>query len=148
MTSRFRFHPDPVKPAPLHLVSLPDVTPLLGVLIVLLVSYVSSLPQQEALDVILPPQEARLVASASPAIVDIIDPLCLQISPDGDVDINGHPIPLDQLRTRLALMLDFRKNKEVYVSAAPNLRYGKVTQVIDAMRGSGVAQIVMVPSEK
>jgi len=143
MTTRFRFHPEPVKPAPLQPVSMPSVTPLLGVLIVLLVSYLASLPPQKSLDVIVPAQETRLFPSTA-----IYDPLYLEISPDGSVAINRTPIPLDQLRTRLRDIMANRSRKEVYVIAAPTLRYGDVARVVDALKGGGVRQIVMMPAPR
>lgn len=40
---------DPVKPQPLRLVTAPDVTPLLGILLVIVVSFMAALPNPTAL---------------------------------------------------------------------------------------------------
>lgn len=148
MSGQSRFHPPPLGPAPLRLVSAPNVTPLLGILIVLLVSYMASLPQRhEALDVILWSEEAHVVGWPPPNTGVIYDPLMLEISSDGNVAINRHlPVPVDQLTTRLKDIMANRRRKEIYVVATPTLRYGQVARVIDALKGGGVERIVMMPA--
>jgi biopolymer transport protein TolR len=121
-----------------------NVTPLVDVvLVLLLVSMVTAPMMNRGIDVSLP--------VANQPQNDPEDRITVSINGQERVYIGDRPVALpllvDQLKDRLVGM----GSKVVYLRADEGLRYGKVIQVVDAIKQAGADQIGFVyvlPSEK
>lgn len=137
-----RVRPDPVKPAPLPPVVLPNVTPLLGVLIVLLVSYMVSLSPQQMFDVRLP-TEPRV--ALRPEFSHCDSDVTLEYRPDGALWVNNQDVDRDHLAQRLRAIFDGRRHcNHIFIRAAPNVPYGAVAEIVDVVKGAGVQEVIML----
>lgn len=72
------------------------------------------------------------------------DPLILSITRKEVYYLNETPIPKQQLRERLTLILKNRKDRAVYLKADRNLPYGVVVETMDVLNRLGVESLGMV----
>jgi biopolymer transport protein TolR len=116
-----------------------NVTPLVDVMLVLLVIFMVTAPLlHQGVEVQLP----KSVSQNLPKSPE--DPLILSITKREVYYLNETPIPKQQLRERLRIILKGRRDRSVYLKADRNLPYGVVVETMDVLNRLGVENLGMV----
>ena len=120
-----------------------NVTPFVDVMLVLLIIFMVTAPMMEqGLDVNLPE-----VANA-PTLSAKKEPLVVTVNKGGAVSIGKSQIESSEKLTAVLIqMLKDREEKEVYLQADRDVNYGKVVEVMAAIKGAGVDKLGMVSQE-
>ncbi len=115
-----------------------NVTPLVDVMLVLLVIFMVTTPiLQQGVGVELPRVEADPMAGQE-------DQLVVAVSREGGVYLNAAELELEALQTTLAAAVRNRPDQTVYLRADKNVMYGRVVEVMAAVRRAGVVRLGMV----
>lgn len=115
-----------------------NVTPLVDVMLVLLVIFMVTAPiLQQGVTISLPKVEAApLVGSEEQFVVSV--------SASAEVFLNEVAMDLDQLAGKLAAVVRETPDRQVFLRADEDVRYGDVMRVIALLRLAGVAKLGMV----
>ncbi len=115
-----------------------NITPLVDVMLVLLVIFMVTAPMmQQGIGVELPRVAAQPLNSE-------VEQLAVVISRDGRVQLNNTPLGVDELNQKLSAIVQSQPDCKVALRADKNVPYGKLAEVMAAIRNAGVKKIGMV----
>ena len=115
-----------------------NVTPLVDVMLVLLVIFMVTAPiLQQGVNVNLPKVRAAALTGEEQQLV-------VAVSRNGQVYLNDTPTQIAELGPKLQAILKLRPDRQVYLRADQNVRYGEVMQVIATVKSAGVERLGMV----
>ena len=126
-----------------------NVTPMVDIMLVLLIIFMVVTPLlQHGVTVNLPkdlknPEEDSRIIKESAILI--------AIPADGQYYIGKIPVPRDQIKDKVDVMLKNIKKEEdkiVYIKSGVNVSYGEVVKVINAVREKGVDKIGLVADRK
>jgi len=120
-----------------------NVTPFVDVMLVLLIIFMVTAPMLEkGVDVALPEVENAPNLSAAK------EPLVVTVTREGLIRIERHQIDAPaKLAPVLQQILAGRQEQTVYLEADRSVPYGRVVQVMAAIRQAGVTKLGMVAQE-
>jgi biopolymer transport protein TolR len=115
-----------------------NVTPLVDVMLVLLVIFMVTAPIiQQGVQVNLP--QAR-----SSAIPGTEEHLVVTVAKNGKVYLNDNAMSLPELGAKLRAIKKIEANKQVYLRADQDVRYGVVMKTIAEIKQAGIERLGMV----
>jgi biopolymer transport protein TolR len=119
----------------------PNMTPLIDVSLVLVVILLVATPMafQSGIAVSRASQSAR--ASAAPVKSERIE---ISILADDRIEVNGRPVPADQLPGTLRPLIAASATREVVIRCADEVSHGAFVSVLDEARGLGAANLAVV----
>ena len=120
-----------------------NVTPFVDVMLVLLIIFMVTAPMMEkGVDVNLPEVQN------APNLAAIKDPLVISVQKNGTISIGRSAVETpEKLVPVLQQVLKDREDKGVFLEADREVPYGKVMQVMAAIRQAGVQKLGMVARE-
>ena len=121
-----------------------NVTPLVDVMLVLLVIFMVTAPIiQQGVQVNLPQTKASAITGSE-------EPLIVTVAKDGKIYLNDNVIGLADLGTKRSAIRKIQADKQVYLRADQDVRYGTVMKTIAEIKQAGIERLGMVsrpPSE-
>jgi biopolymer transport protein TolR len=119
-----------------------NVTPMVDVMLVLVIIFMVITPMlNNKVNVDLPKVTAAVIMDNA----NKEDSITVAVSRDGKVFLGADQVPLEQLGDKVADLeskkTDPSADKAVYLRADTRANYGKVMDVIDAVRTAGVSQL-------
>lgn len=120
----------------LEVVSDINVTSLVDVMMTLLIIFIIVAPMiEQGIDVNLP--------TAEPRKIDVADVLTIAVTENERVYLENQRVTLDELRDRLTSIRAARDDVAVLIKADSEIKYGKVVEVLDTVRGVGISRLAM-----
>jgi biopolymer transport protein TolR len=115
-----------------------NVTPLVDVMLVLLVIFMVTAPIiQQGVQVNLPQAKAGAIPGTEELLV-------VTISKSGKVYLNDNPLTLAELGDKLRAIRKLQADKQVYLRADQDVRYGLVMKTIAEIKQAGIERLGMV----
>ena len=115
-----------------------NVTPLVDVMLVLLVIFMVTAPIiQQGVQVNLPQAKAGAIPGTEELLV-------VTITKNGKVYLNDNPLTLAELGDKLRAIRKLQADKQVYLRADQDVRYGLVMKTIAEIKQAGIERLGMV----
>ena len=115
-----------------------NVTPLVDVMLVLLVIFMVTAPIiQQGVQVNLPQAKAAAIAETDELLV-------VSIAKNGRIYLNDNVMTLDELGAKMRAIRTNFTDRQVYVRADQDVRYGLVMQTIAELKQAGIQRVGMV----
>jgi biopolymer transport protein TolR len=115
-----------------------NVTPLVDVMLVLLVIFMVTAPIiQQGVQVNLPQAKAGAIPGTEELLV-------VTIAKNGKVYLNDNPMSTSELGDKLRAIRKLQKDKQVYLRADQDVRYGLVMKTIAEIKQAGIERLGMV----
>src|SRR5918992_253116 len=114
-----------------------NVTPLVDVMLVLLVIFMVTAPIiQQGVQVNLPQAKAGAIPGTEELLV-------VTISKNGRVYLNDNPMNAGELGSKLRAIRKLQADKQVYLRADQDVRYGLVMKTIAEIKQAGIERLGM-----
>jgi biopolymer transport protein TolR len=115
-----------------------NVTPLVDVMLVLLVIFMVTAPIiQQGVQVNLPQAKAGAIAGSDELLV-------VTIAKNGKIYLNDNEVTFADLGKKLAAIKKLQADKQVYLRADQDVRYGIVMRTIAEIKQAGIERLGMV----
>lgn len=115
-----------------------NVTPLVDVMLVLLVIFMVTAPIiQQGVQVNLPQAKAGAIAGSEELLV-------VTIAKNGKIYLNDNEMTLADLGKKLEAIKKLEADKQVYLRADQDVRYGEVMRTIAQIKQAGIERLGMV----
>jgi biopolymer transport protein TolR len=115
-----------------------NITPFVDVMLVLLVIFMVTAPiLQQGVNVDLPQVTSGPLEGSDEQLV-------VSVTRDGKVLLNDNPVGMEELNQKLMAILRVRPDRAIYLRADRNLPYGKIVEVMAAVRSAGGRKLGMV----
>ena len=115
-----------------------NVTPLVDVMLVLLIIFMITAPMlQHEVEVNLPEVTNTPHAQSEEQFV-------LTITKEGNVFLNRTAYTLEALRSHLLAMSQAQPDPEMFLRADAEVPYGRVVQIMDAVKKAGILRLGMI----
>lgn len=115
-----------------------NVTPLVDVMLVLLVIFMVTAPIiQQGVQVNLPQAKAGAIPGTEELLV-------VSIAKNGKIYLNDNPMSLGELGVKLRAIRKLQADKQVYLRADQDVRYGVVMKTIAEIKQAGIEKLGMV----
>jgi biopolymer transport protein TolR len=115
-----------------------NVTPLVDVMLVLLVIFMVTAP------IIQQGVQVNLPQAQSGAITGNEQPLVVTIAKNGKVYLNDNAMSVEELGKKLSAIRKLQADKQVYLRADQDVRYGLVMKTIAEIKQAGIERLGMV----
>jgi biopolymer transport protein TolR len=115
-----------------------NVVPLIDILLVLLVIFMSASHQQKGLAAMVP--QPPVETPSDPA-----DIVVLQVLSDGHLRINQEPVSWDRLADRMEAIYKERARKVAFIRGEAPVEFALVARAIDVLHGSGISVGLLTP---
>jgi len=115
-----------------------NVTPLVDVMLVLLVIFMVTAPIiQQGVQVNLPQAKAGAIPGTEELLV-------VTVAKNGKIYLNDNPMTLSELGGKLRAIRKLQADKQVYLRADQEVRYGVVMKTIAEIKQAGIEKLGMV----
>jgi biopolymer transport protein TolR len=115
-----------------------NVTPLVDVMLVLLVIFMVTAPIiQQGVQVNLPQAKAGAIPGSEELLI-------VTVAKNGKVYLNDNAMSLGELGDKLRAIRKLQRDKQVYLRADQDVRYGLVMKTIAEIKQAGIERLGMV----